>query len=148
MNLKMAVSGSRSTSNYSAIVNIQIGKMRLRKVEMTITPVSDYDILLSMNDLMRMGVVIDCQQNSIYFTKHKVRVHCNGNSAQERSTITKAQEVPEFSAMFPEIFIKKLTEHIPTVRNILHRITLKALKKLSKTPIFKGARALMPKFKA
>ena len=69
VNLKMAVKGSRSTSNYSAIVDIQTGKMRLKKVEMTITPVSDYDILFGMDDVTRMGAVIDCQKNSIYFPK-------------------------------------------------------------------------------
>ena len=72
VNLKIAVKGSRSTSNYSAIVDIQIGKMKLQKVEMIITPVPDYDILLSMDDLTRMGPVIDCQKNSIYFPKYKV----------------------------------------------------------------------------
>ena len=78
----MAVKGSRSTSNYSAIVDVEIGKMKVRNVEMMITPVSDYDILLSMDDLTRMGAVIDCQKNSIFFPKYKVRVHCNGNSAK------------------------------------------------------------------
>ena len=72
VNLKMVVKGSRSTSNYSAIVDIQIGKMKLQNVEMMITPVSDYDILLSMDDLTKMGAVIDCQKNSIYFPKYKV----------------------------------------------------------------------------
>ena len=57
----MAVKGSQSTSNYSAIVDVEIGKMKVRNVEIMITPVSDYDILLSMDDLTRMGAVIDCQ---------------------------------------------------------------------------------------
>ena len=70
MNLKIAVKGSRSTSNYSPIVDIEIGKMKIRNVGMMITPVSDYDILLSMDDLTRMGAVIDCQKNSIYFPKY------------------------------------------------------------------------------
>ena len=78
----MAVKGSRSTSNYSATVDVEIGKMKVRNVEMMRTPVSDYDMLLSMDDLMRMGAVIDCQKNSIHFPKYKVRVHCNWNSAQ------------------------------------------------------------------
>ena len=43
VNLKMAVKGSRSTSNYSAIEDVEIGKMKVRNVEMIITPVSDYD---------------------------------------------------------------------------------------------------------
>ena len=62
MNVKMAVKGSRSTSNYSTIVDVEIGKMKVRNVEMMITPVLDYDILLSMDDLTRMGAVIDCQK--------------------------------------------------------------------------------------
>ena len=70
VNLKMAVKGSRSTSNYSAIVDVQIGKMKVRNVEMMITPVSDYDILFSVDDLTRMGAVIDCPKNSIYFPKY------------------------------------------------------------------------------
>ena len=90
LNLKMAVKGSRSTSNYSAIVDVEIGKMQVRNVEMMITPVSDYDILLSMDDLMRIGAVIDCQKNSIYIPKYKVRVHSNGNSPHQRSAMTRA----------------------------------------------------------
>ena len=148
VNLKMAVKGSRSTSNYSAIVDVEIGKMKVRNVEMMITPVLDYDILLSMDDLTRMGAVIDCQKNSIYFPKYKVRVQCNGNSAHQRSAMTRAQEVPDFPAMFPEVFVKELPENMPPVRKILHRITLKDPTKLLKTPTFKAPQALMPKFKA
>ena len=148
MNLKMAVKESRSTSNYSGIVDIQIGKIKLQNVEMMITPVSDYDILLSMDDLTRMGAVIDCQKNSIYFPKYKVKVHCNGNSAHQRSAMTKAQEVPHFPAMFQEVFVKELAEDMPLVRKILHRITLKDPTKLLKTPTFKAPQALMPKCKA
>ena len=102
MNLKIAVKGSRSTSNYSTLVDVKIGKMNVRNVEVMITPVSDYDILLSMDDLTRMGPVIDCQKNSIYFPKYMVRVHCNENSAHQRSAMIRAQEVPDFPAMFPE----------------------------------------------
>ena len=83
VNLKMAVKGSRSTGNYSPIVDVEIGKMKVRNVEMMITPVLDYVILLSMDDLTRIGAVIDCQKNSIYFPKYKVRVHCNGNSSHQ-----------------------------------------------------------------
>ena len=68
--LKMAVKGSRSTSNYSAIVDVEIGKMKVRNVEMIITPAPDHDRRLSMDDLTRMGAVIDCQKNSIYFPKN------------------------------------------------------------------------------
>jgi len=39
--LKMAVKGSRSTSNFSVEVMIQLGKMRVDKVHMLVTPVSD-----------------------------------------------------------------------------------------------------------
>jgi len=70
--LKMAVKGSLSTSNFSLEVLIQLGKMRVDKASMLVTPVSDYDILISMDDLIRLGAVIDCQQNSIYFSKYKV----------------------------------------------------------------------------
>jgi len=58
--LKMAVKGSRSTSNFSVEVMIQLGKMRVDKVPMLVAPVSDYDNLISMDDLMRLGAVIDC----------------------------------------------------------------------------------------
>jgi len=63
--LKMAVKGSRSTSNFSVEVMIELGKMRVAKVPMQVTPVSDYDILISMDDLIRVGAVINCQKNSI-----------------------------------------------------------------------------------
>ena len=148
VNLKMAIKGSRSTINYRAIVDVEIGKMKVRNVEMMITPVSNYDILISVDDLTRMGAVIDCQKNTIYFPKYKIRVHCNGNSAHERSAMTRAQEAPDFPAMFPEVFVKELPEDMPPVRKILHRITLKDPTKLLKTPIFKAPKALMPKFSA
>ena len=148
VNHKMAVNGSRSTSNESAIVDVEIEKLKVGNVEMMITPVSDYDILLSMDDLTRMGAVIDCQKNSIYFPKYKVRVHCNGNSAHQRSAMTRAQEVPDFPAIFPEGFVKELPEDMPPVRKILHRITLNDPTKLLKTPTFQAPQALMPKFRA
>ena len=148
VNLKMAVKGSRSTSNYRAIMNVEIGKMKVRNVEMMIKPVSDYDILLSMDDLTRMGAVIDCKKNSIFFPKYKVKVHCNGNSAHQRSAMTRAQEVADFPVIFPDVFVKELPEDMPPVRKILHRITLKDSTKLLKTPTYKAPQALMTKFKA
>jgi len=87
--LKMAVQESRSTSNFSVEVMIQLGKMKVDKVPMLVTPVSDYDILISMDDLIRLGAVIDCQKNSIYFSKYKVRVTCDGKSRESRSAMTK-----------------------------------------------------------
>ena len=98
--------------------------MKLKKVEMMITPVSAYDIFLSMDDLTRMGAVIHWQKNSIYIHKYKVRVHCNGNSAHQRSAMKKAQEVPDFPAMFPEVFVKKLPEDMPPVKTIFYGIPL------------------------
>jgi len=58
---KMAVKGLRSTSNFSVEVMIQLGKMKVDKVPMLVTPVSYYNILISMEDLIRLGAVIDCQ---------------------------------------------------------------------------------------
>jgi len=59
---------------------IQLGKMRVDKVPMLVTLESDYDILISMEDLIGLEAVIHCQTNSIYFSKHKVRVTCGGKS--------------------------------------------------------------------
>ena len=61
--------------------------------------------------------------------------------------MTKGQEILDFLAMFPEVFVKELPEDIPPVRKILHRIILNDLTKLKKTPTFKAPQALMPKFK-
>src|SRR6267154_2697050 len=61
--------------------------------------------------------------------------------------MAKAQEVPDFPAMFPEVFVKEIPEAMPPVRKILHRIVLKDSTKLLKTPIFKSPQALMPKLK-
>ena len=80
VSLKMAFKGSRSTSNYSANVDVEIGKMKVRNVEMMITPVLDYDILLSMDDLTRMGAVINSQKNRIYFPNYKVRASAKKSS--------------------------------------------------------------------
>ena len=62
--------------------------------------------------------------------------------------MTKAQEVPDFPAMFPEVFVKELPEDMPPVNQILNRFTFKDPTKLLKTPTFKAPQALMPKFKA
>ena len=51
---------------------IQLGKRRVDKVPMLVAPVADYDILISMDDLMKLGAVIECQKNSISFSKYKV----------------------------------------------------------------------------
>jgi len=108
--LKMAFKGSRSTSNFSVEVMIQLRKMKVDKVPMLVTPVLDYDILISMDDLIRLGAVIDCQKNSIYFSKYKVRVTCDGKSRESRSAMMKPQEVPDFLAMFPKVFVKEVPE--------------------------------------
>jgi len=39
---------------------IQLGEMPVDKVPILITPESNYDILISMDDLIRLGVVINC----------------------------------------------------------------------------------------
>ena len=99
--LKMAVKGSRSTSNHGVKVMIHLGKMKVKDVEMMVTPVSDYDVLLSMDDLIKLGAVIDCRKNSIYFLDHKVRVTCEAKSGQPRSAMATTEEVPDFPALFP-----------------------------------------------
>jgi len=127
---------------------IQLGRMRVDKVPILVTPVSDYDILISIDDLIKLGAVIHCQKNSIYFSKYNVRVTCDGKSRESRSAMTKPQEVPDFLAMFPKVFVKEVTEELPPVCKIIHRITLIDLKKLLKTPTFKAPQALMTKYKA
>jgi len=146
--LKMAIKGSRSTTNFSVEVMIQLGKMKVDKVPMLVTPVSEYDILISMDDLIRQGAVINCQKNSIYFSKYKVRVTYDGKSRESRSAMTKVQEVPDYLAIFPKVFVKAVREELPPVRKIMHRINLIDLTKLLKTPTFKAPQALMPKYKA
>jgi len=133
--LKMAVKGLRSTSNFSVEVMIKLGKMKVNtKVPMLLTPVSDYDILISMDDVIRLEAVIDCQKNTIYFSKYKVRVTCDGKSRDSRSPMTKPQEVPDFLAMFPKVFVKEVPEELHPVRKIMHRISLIDPTKLLKTP--------------
>ena len=43
--------------------------MKLNKERMQVSPVSHYYILVSMDELIRLGAVIDCQKKSIYFSK-------------------------------------------------------------------------------
>jgi len=145
--LKMAVKGSRSTRNFSVEVRIQLGKMSVDKVPMLVTPVSDYNILISMDDLIRLGAVIDCQKNSIYFSKYKVRVTCEGKSRESRLAMTNPQEVLDFLAMFPKVFVKEVPEELPLVPKIMHRISLIDPTKRLKTPTFKAPQPLMPKYK-
>jgi len=144
----MAVKGSRSTSHFPVEVMIQLGKMNVDKVPMLVMPVSDYDILICMDDLIRLGAVIDCQKNSIYFSKYKVRVTCDGQSRQSRSAMTKPQEVPDFLAMFPKVFVKEVSEELPPVRKVMDRISLIDPMNLLKTHTFKAPHPLMTKYKA
>jgi len=127
---------------------IQLGKMKVDRMPMLFTRVSDYNILISMDDLIRLGAVIDCQKNNIYFSKYKVRVTCDGKSRESRPAIMKSQEVPDFLAMFPKIFVKDVPEELPPVRRIMDRISLIDPTKPFKTPTFTALPALMTKFKA
>jgi len=144
----MAVKGSRSTCNFSFKVMIQLGKMSVDKMPMLVTPVSDYDMLISMDDLIKPGAVIDCQKKRIYFSKFKVRVTWDGKSRDSRSAMTKPQEVPDLLAMFPKVFVKEVPEKLPPVHKIMHRTSLIDSTKLLQTPAFKEPQALMTKYKA
>jgi len=115
---------------------------------MLITPVSDYDMLISMNDLIKPGAVIDCQKNRIYFSKYKVRVTWDRKSRDSRSAMTKPPEVPDFLAMFPKVFVKPVPEELPPVRKIMHRRGLIDSTKPLQAPTFKEPQALMTKYKA
>jgi len=103
---------------------IQPAKMTVDQVPMLVTPVSAYDMLISIDDLIRLGAVMDCQKNSIYFSKYKVRVTCDGKSRESRSAMANPQGVPDFLAMFPNVFVKVVGEALPPVRNIRYWITL------------------------
>jgi len=127
---------------------ILLGKMRVNKVPIVVMPVSDYDILIGMDDLIRLGAVIDCQKNNIYFSKYKVRVTCDRKSSESRSAMTKPQEVPDFLGTFPKVLVKEVPEELPPVRKIMHRISLIDPTKLLKTRGFKAPQALKTKYKA
>jgi len=86
--LKIVVKVSLSTRNFFVEVMIHLGKMRVNKLPMLVTPVSDYDIRISMDDLKRLGVVIDGQKNSMNLPKYKVRVTCDGKSRESRLAMT------------------------------------------------------------
>jgi len=62
--------------------------------------------------------------------------------------MTKPQEVPDFLAMFPKVFVKEVSEELLPVHKIMHRISLIDPTKLIKTPTFKAPQALMTKYKA
>jgi len=121
--------------------------MRIPKVDMIVTPVSDYDILISMDDLVRFGAEINCRKSTIYFPDYKVRIYCDGKSTQARSAMAKPQEKPDFPSLFPEVCVKEIPEELPPLRPILHRIVLKDPTKLIKTPVFKCPDALLGRFK-
>jgi len=107
--LKMAVKGSRSTSNLSVAVMIQLGKMRVDKVPMLVMPVTDYDILISMDELISLGAVINCQKNSIYFSKYKVRVTCDGKSTESRFSHDEATGSTRLPADVPQGMCQRST---------------------------------------
>jgi len=50
----MVVKKSGSTSDFSVEVILQLDKMRVNKVSMLVTPGSDYDMLISMDNLIRL----------------------------------------------------------------------------------------------
>jgi len=127
---------------------IQLGKMRVNEVPMLVMPVSDYDILISRADLIRLGVVIGCQKNSRHFSMYKVRVSCDRKSRESRSGMIKPQELPDFLAMFPNVFVKEVAGELPPVCKIMHGISLIDSTKLLKRPTFKEPQALMSKYKA
>ena len=127
---------------------IHLGKMKVDKVHMLVTPRSDYDMLIGMDDLITVGAVIDCQKNSIYFSKDKVRVTCDGKSRESRSVMTKPQEVPHFLAIIHKVFVKEVPEELPPVGKIMHRISLMDPTKVLKSPTFKAPQAQMTKYKA
>jgi len=91
---------------------------------------------------------MDCQKNSIYFSRYKVKVTCDGKSRESKSAMTKPQEVQDFLAMFHKVFVKEVPEKLPPVRKIMHRISLIDTTRLLKTPTFKAPQALIPKYTA
>jgi len=127
---------------------IQLGKMRVDKVPMLVMLVSDYDILMRIDDLIRLGALINCQNNNIYFSKYKDRVTCDGKSRESRSAMMKPQELPDSLAMFPKVFVKEVPQELPPPYKIMHRISLIYPMKLLKTPNFKPPQALMTKYNA
>ena len=56
------------------------------------------------------------------------------------------EEVPDFAAMFPKVFVKEVPEELPPLRKIMHRITLKDPSNLMITSTLQVPHALMPKF--
>ena len=50
--LNLAGKGSQSTANYSIKVIITIGKMKIKDVVIMVMPVSNYNVLLSMDDFI------------------------------------------------------------------------------------------------
>ena len=102
--------------------------MRIPKVNIMVTPVSDYDVLISMDHLARLEVVINCQKSSIYFPNYKVRIYCDGKSTQARSAMAKPQEKPQekphFPCLCPEDFVKQIPEELPPLCPICNGSTL------------------------
>jgi len=58
---------------------------------MLVTPVSDYDILISLDHLITLGAVIDCQTKSIDFSNCMVRLHGDGQPKEFISAMTKPE---------------------------------------------------------
>jgi len=145
--LKMPVKGTQSTSNYCCNVEIHIGRMRIPHVDIMVTPVSYYNVLISMDDPARFGAEINCPKSTIYFPDHKVSISDDRKLTNSRSAMAKPQEKPDFPSRFPEVFVKEISEELPPLSPILHSIVLKAPSKLIQTRIFKCPEVLMVKFK-
>ena len=72
--LRIRVTRSGSTCNTTVDVMIQVGKMKGDKVSMMLIAGSDYNICISIDDLIRLGTLIDCQQNSLYCSKERSKL--------------------------------------------------------------------------
>jgi len=90
---------------------ILLGKIKIDKMPILVIQVSEYDILISMENDTRLGTVISCRKYSIYFSKYKVRVICDRKSRESKLAITEYQEVPDFLTRFTKVLAKDVAEN-------------------------------------
>jgi len=116
-------------------------------MDMMLTPVSNYDVLIGIDNLARFGQEMDCRKSTIYFPDYKVRIYCDRKTTHPRSAMAKPQEKPDFPSLFSEVFVKEIPEELHQLHPILHTGVLKDPSKLIQTPVFKYPQARLGKFK-
>jgi len=81
------------------------------------------DPLIGMEFLSRNQATIECENSTILFPEHKVKVNCRATRGLVRAAVIATTE--EVIDMFSEVFPDPIPARLPPLREYNHRILLK-----------------------